>query len=132
MRARGDTLMTLTLRAYAPNGTTTVNEQETFAFTPKSSTKGELRGGSITTRDTVTRTITIGSVEVPVVEGGLRIPISAQVPKGGARGVGWEYVVTGVGSTDDPALIGRRYLVVNSPAESRATRRRLDVAEVPQ
>jgi len=124
--------MTLTLKAYAPNGTTTVNDQETFAFTAKGTTKGELRGGSATTRDTVTRTVTIGSVEVPVVEGGLRVPISATIPKGGERGTGWEYVVTAVGGTDDRGLVGRRYLVVNSPAESRATRRRLDVAEVPQ
>lgn len=82
--------------------------------------------------DTLTRTVTIGGADVPVVDGGLRIPLDADAPKAGVRGIGWEYVVDGVGATDDPDLLGRRYLVTNAPAGSHATARRLDVAEIPQ
>ena len=124
--------MTLTLAWYAPNGKTTVNEQEAWAFLTKTPTKGKVRGQSQEAAQPYTRTVVIGGVEVPIVEGGLHIPTSAAIPTPGERGVGWEAVVTKVGPDDDPALLGRRYLVTNSPAMSHATARRLDVAEVPQ
>lgn len=124
--------MSLTLAAYAPNGRTVVNGKETWAFLPQGATRGKVRGQSAQAQQPYARTVTIGAVEVAVVEGGLHIPVGAVVPKAGERGVGWEYVVTKVGPADDPALLGRRYLVTNSPAMSHATARRLDVAEVPQ
>lgn len=132
LRSEAESLMTLALRPYAPNGgITVVNEQEVPDYDVKPSVPGKIKGESSQTSDPVSRTATIGDVEVPVIEAGLHIPISAQAPTGGARGVGWEYVVTSVGPTDDPSLLGRRYLVVNSPAMSHATARRLDVVEVP-
>lgn len=77
--------------------------------------------------DTNTRTVTIGDVERPVVEGGLHIPLSAALPA-----IGWEFVCTAVGASSDPSLLGRRWRVVDVPAKSAATARRLDVVEVPQ
>ena len=125
--------MSLTLRPYVPNGgRTVVNEQEVDDYDVKASVVGKIKGTSARNSDPEAQTVTIGGVEVPVVVGGLHIQISAAIPKAGAHGVGWEYVVTALGPTDDPALKGRRYLVTNSPAMSHATARRLDVAEVPQ
>ncbi len=128
MRARAESLMTLTLAAYAPAGL--VNDEP--AFTPQGQTFGKVQGGAASTRDTVTRTITVAGVARPIMEGGLHIPISADVPVAGLdRGKGWEYEIADIGEFDDPALLGRRYLVVNVPAKSYATARRLDVVEVP-
>jgi hypothetical protein len=52
------------------------------------------------------------------------------VPTAGDQGIDWEYLCTAVGAHDDPTLLGRRFLVVNAPAKSFATARRLDVVEV--
>jgi hypothetical protein len=132
-RQAAERLMTLTLTPYVPNGTTTVvNGQETPGYDPGRAVKGKLRGQSAQSVQPYTRSVVIGGVDTPIVEGGLHIPIGAAIPTAGAHGKGWEYVVTRVGPSDDPALLGRRYLVTNSPAMSHATARRLDVAEVPQ
>ena len=81
--------------------------------------------------DSGTRYVNIGGVERPVIDGGLHIPLSAPVPVASEqRGQGWEYEVTALGPADDPALLGRRYLVISVPAKSFATARRLDVVEV--
>lgn len=122
--------MTLTFTAYAPNGFTTVNSLEVPAYTDEGDTPGKVQGGAASNRDPVSRTITIGTVARPVLEGGLHIPIGATVPKAGDQGIGWEYVCTAVGPDDDPALLNRRYLVVSVPAKSFATARRLDVVEI--
>ena len=126
-----ESLMTLTLTAYSPNGTTTDGDGfEVPAFTNEGSTSGKVQGGSLADADTNTRFVRIGEVDRPILEAGLHVPISATVPTPGARGAGWEYLVTAVGSLDDPALLGRRYLVVGVPTKSFATARRLDVVEV--
>ena len=128
LRAMAESLMTLTLTAYEPGPL--VDDEP--SFTPQGQTFGKVQGGAASIRDTVTRTITVAGVERPVMEGGLHIPITASVPVAGLdRGKGWEYEVTAIGPEDDPALLGRRYLVVNVPAKSFATARRLDVVEVP-
>lgn len=131
-RADAESLMTLTLAAYSPNSfTTDADGYQVPAFTPEGSTFGKVQAGSQAGQDTATRNVSIGGVERPVLSGGLHIPISAPVPVAGEqRGVGWEYVVTGVGSVDDPALLGRRFLVVGVPVKSFATARRLDVIEL--
>lgn len=132
-RRMAETQMTLTLEAFAPSDTpTVVNGQETFPGTSQGTTPGKIHGQSKLSAQPYTRTVTIGGAEVPVVEAGLHIPIAAPIPTAGEYGKGWEYVVTAVSETDDPALLGRRYLVANSPAMSHATARRLDVAEVPR
>lgn len=120
-------LMTLTLAAYSPGGSpTVVDNLEVPGFTPEGITSGKVQGSSQAASQPYTRTEVIGSVERPVLEGGLHIPLSAPVPERK-----WEYVVTAVGPADDPALLGRRYWVASVPAKSYATARRLDVVEVP-
>lgn len=118
--------MTLRLTAKSPNGTTTVNGAEVPAFADEYRTAGKITGQSQQSQDTYTRTVRVGDVDVPVLQGGLHIPLGARVPE-----IRWEYVVTGVGPDDDRALLGRRYRVVSVPAKSFATARRLDVVEVP-
>lgn len=121
----------LTLAVYSPNGTTTnADGYQVPAFTTRTPTVGKVQGGSMRGADTATRFVTVGGVDRPVLSAGLHIPISAAVPVAGHQGVGWEYVVTDVRGDADPALLGRRYLVVDAPAKSEATARRLDVVEV--
>lgn len=124
--------MTLTLAAYSPNGTATdADGYEVPAFAAEDTPNGKVQAGSRAGSDTATRYLSIGGVERPVLEGGLHIPIGADVPTAGEqRGIGWEYEVTAVGEADDPALLGRRFLVVGVPVKSFATARRLDVVEV--
>lgn len=123
-RVWAESLMTLTLAAFSPGGTTADTDgMETTGWSAEGSTPGKLQGS--TARDAVTRTLTVGNVERPVVNEGLHIPLGAPLPA-----IGWEYVVTAVGDAD-AALLGRRYHVVSVPAKSYATARRLDVVEVP-
>lgn len=133
MQARAQSLMTLTLAAYSPSGKTTNAGGYTVpGYTPEGATFGKVQGAS--GKDTATRYIKVGDVERPVLEGGLHIPLTAKVPVAGEQrgqvGGAWEYEVTAVGPHDDPALLGRRYLVVEVPAKSLATARRLSVVEL--
>ncbi len=132
-RARAESLMTLTLTAYAPTGDTTADADgyEVLEYDPQTPHAGKVQAGSQAGGDTATRYVSIGGTERAVISGGLHIPIGAPVPVASEqRGIGWEYVVTAVGAADDPALLNRRYLVVDAPAKSHATARRLDVVEV--
>lgn len=131
-RLAAESLMTVTLTAYSPNGTTTdADGFEVPAYAPEGSTPGKIQAGSREGDDTATRFVPIGGVDRPVLSGGLHIPIGAAVPVASEqRGIGWEYEVTAVGASDDPALLGLRFLVVNVPIKSFATARRLDVVEV--
>lgn len=125
-----EALMSLTLAAYAPSGTTLdADGFEVAGFTPMGQTFGKVQAGTARGGDISERMVRIGDASFPVIEAGLHIPISAPVPAAGDRGIGWEYVVTATGSAD-PALLGRRYLVVGVPAKSFATARRLDVVDV--
>jgi hypothetical protein len=121
---RAESFMTLTLTASSPGGTTTnAAGQEVADMAPEGTTPGKLQGS--TSRDAVTRSVSVGDVDRPVVDEGLHIPLSAPLPS-----IGWQYEVTAVGPSDDPALLGRRFQVVSVPAKSFATARRLDVVEV--
>lgn len=117
--------------AYSPNGYTIVSGLEVPAYASEGTTTGKIQGGSASTADPATDFVTIGGVRRPVMRGGLHIPLSAPLPIGGDQGIGWEYECTGAGGASDSTLTGRRYLVVNVPAKSFATARRLDVVEVP-
>lgn len=91
-------------------------------------TRGKVQGlGGLRGNDPQTRMETVGGVERPVMNGGIHIPLSAPPPA-----VGWQFKVTAIGPQSDPALLGRVYQVVESPAKSYATARRLDVVEIPQ
>ena len=129
-RIAAEAAMTLTFTPYSPNGYTTVSGLEVPAYASHTNTRGKVQGGSASTADTATEYVTIGGVRRPLLRGGLHIPISATLPTAGDQGVGWEYAVTAVGPLDDPALLNRRFLVVNVPAKSYATARRLDVVEI--
>ena len=144
LRAEAEALMTLTLTAYAPPAPdaepTTDADGYSVAppYTNQGTTPGKAQGTSVTGRDTISRQINVAGVSRPVIEGGLQIPLSAfftgntlAVVASEQRGTAWEFEVTALGPNDDPALLGRRYMVTNAPAKSYATARRLDVVEVP-
>lgn len=123
--------MTDRFTAYSPNGTTTDGDgYEVPAYADEGTTIGKVQGPSMAASDAATRTVTVGGVVRPVLEAGLHIPISSDVPAAGLYGIGWEYECTSVGAASDASLVGRRFLVVGVPAKSFATARRLDVVEV--
>lgn len=132
-QAMAESLMTLTLTPHAPTGNYTTNPDgyEEPEFAEQATHPGKVQAGSQAGSDATTRFVRVGAVDVPVISGGLHIPLGAPIPAAGEEfGIGWEYVVSAVGPADDPALLGRRYRVVASPAKSHATARRLDVIEV--
>lgn len=112
-----------TFEAFAST-TSKVDGLDTKAWQSQGTTPGRLAGRTRGS-DPHTRTITLGDVEVPVLESGLHLPLSAPLPS-----IGWEYVCTAAGPASDPSLVGRRWRVVSVPASSNATARRLDVVEV--
>ncbi|WP_332644079.1 DUF6093 family protein [Aeromicrobium sp.] len=138
MQVRAESLMTLTLTPHTPTvpPTYTIDGDgyEVPTLTPGTPHAGKVQsrsGGLGAAGDTTARYVEIGGTPRPVLSGGLHIPISAPVPLAGEqRNYGTEYVVTAVGSMDDPALLGRRFLVVAVPVKSFATARRLDVIEL--
>lgn len=124
LRAEADATFTDTFTAYAFT-TTKVDGIDTTVMAAQYDTPGKVAGPSMQSRDTNTRTATVGGVERPVVEGGLHIPLTAGLPA-----IGWELVCDATGPASDPSLVGRRWRVVDVPAKSFATARRLDVVEV--
>lgn len=125
-------LMTLTLVPHVPAGLGEVDGYDVQLYDPRVPHPGKIHGSSLTAQDAATTFVTIGEVELPVLKAGLHIPIGAPVPTPGmVRGRGWEYLVSAVGRYNDPALLGRWFLVVAVPMKSFATARRLDVVEVP-
>lgn len=102
----------------------TVDGMQQQAWVQQDVTFGKVAGRTRES-DTNTHTVSVGGAERPVVAGGLHIPLDAVLP---ARD--WEYVCTAIGASTDPALLGRRWRVVDVPAKSHATARRLDVVEV--
>jgi hypothetical protein len=111
--------------AYSPTAASTNDdEQEVAGFTPQGEALGKVSGRS-REGDTNTRYESVGGIERPVIEGGLHIALEADIPS-----IGWEYACTAVGPDSDPQLVGRRYRVVDVPAKSYATARRLDVVDV--
>lgn len=132
MAARAQMVDTFT--PYSPNGNTLdADGFQVPAFLAQAATPGKIQsrtGGLGAAGDASTRFVTIGGVERPVLEGGLHLPIDAPLPVAGAQGVGWEYECTAIGADSDPAMLGRRWLVVSVPVKTLATARRIDVAEV--
>lgn len=122
-----------TFRPYSPNPSATTTDAEGFkvpGYTAETITFGKIAGPSLQSGDTVARTVTIGGMERRVVSGGLHIPSTAVTPVAGEYGVGWEYVLTNLGQRTDPSLLNSRWLVVDAPAKSYATARRLDVVRL--
>lgn len=117
--------MSDTFTAYSP-GSKTPNPDgyEVDGWSTEYATPGKIAGIS-RQGDTNTRLVTIGTVDHPVLEGGLHIPIDAALPA-----IGWEFECTAVGPSSDPSLLGSRYRVVDVPLKSYATARRLDVVRI--
>lgn len=132
MQARANGRMEDEFTAYSPSGTSTTdaNGFEVPGYSNEGSTQGRIAGPSAQSTDTTARVVTIGGSERPVVAGGLHIPVSAPVPAVGEYGHGWEYVLTTLGAHTDPSLLDSRWLVVDAPAKSQATARRLDVVRL--
>lgn len=129
-RRAAEALMLDTFTAYSPTDDVETDEDgyEVPYYKPEGTTKGKVAGDS--GRDTDARTVTIGGSERQVVEGGLHIPLAAPVPTVGEYGHGWEYVLTTLGPMTDPSLLNSRWLVLDSPAKSYATARRLNVVRL--
>lgn len=142
LQAEAESMMTLTIEAFAPGGSTTTDADgmTSTAGVSQGTCPGKVQGSSVVGKVPESRAVSVGDVQVPIIDGGLHVPIGALVDdtglliKAGRRGTGWEFVVTAidVAAGDDPALLGRRYLAVSVPVKSRATARRLDVVEIPQ
>ena len=138
LQAHAESMMTLTLTAYSPAGATKdADGYDVQQYADEGETPGKIQGGSQAGKDTQTRYVNVGGTERPVLAGGLHIPLdrfifdmSLLIVADEQRGVGWEFEVSELGPHDDPALLGRRYLVVEVPAKSYATARRLSVVEV--
>lgn len=131
LQRQAESLMGCTFAVYSPNDTPAiVDGLEVQQYDPQGTTPGKVQGGSASTADTATEYVTIGGVQRPLMRGGLHIPVSATIPVAGDQGVGWEYQCSTVADPGDQSLVGRRYLVVNAPAKTYATARRLDVVEV--
>lgn len=124
LQSQAQSRMTDTFAAYSYEWTK-VDGLDEQVWVEQYDTPGRIAGRS-RDGDTNTRTVDVGGVERPVVEGGLHIPLSAALPA-----VGWEMVCVAVGPSSDPSLLGRRWRVIDVPAKSHATARRLDVVEVP-
>lgn len=132
LRQQAESMMTLALTPQIP-GEPTVDADgyEVTPYAAQTPHPGKVQGGSQAGKDGPTRYVKVGGIERPVLTAGLHIPVGAPVPRPSEqRGIGWEYVVTTIGPIDDPSLLGRRYLVVGTPAKSFATARRLDVVEI--
>lgn len=132
-QAMAEALMTLTVTPYAPkpDGGTEKDDDgyDVPAFDQQEPHAAKVQAAS--GDDSSKRYVQIAGVDRPVIEGGLHIALSDPVPVASEqRGKGWEYEVTGLGPVDDPALLGKRYLVVWVPVKSYATARRLDVVEL--
>lgn len=131
-RELAESLMQDRFRAYSPTGRgkNPATGLEEMQYAVEYETEGKAAGRSRES-DTNARTVTIGGVARLVVEGGVHIPISKPIPvAGAAEGKGWEYECIEAGPDSDPSIVGRRWRVIDAPAKSYATARRLDVVEL--
>jgi hypothetical protein len=130
VRADAESLHTDTFTAYEPAGYGPLDpltgEKPRLFTTRATGVGGKVKGlGGLAGSDQEARFVTIGGVRYQVMPAGLHLSLSALVPS-----PGWEYEVTAVGDLSDPSLLGRRYRVIEVPAKTWATARRLDVIEV--
>lgn len=133
LRAEAEARMQDTFWVRSPDPEATTTDADGFevpGYSEEPDTVGRIAGTSAATRDTNARTVTVGGVEREVVLGGLHIPLSSAVPAVGEYGFGWEYELVELGPLTDPSLLNSRWLVVDAPAKSQATARRLDVVRL--
>lgn len=129
MRARAVSLMHDSFTAYSPNGLAPGPAGlEQPSYVTQGTTVGKI--AAVSRDDTGTSQETVGGVGRRVPTATLHIPFSSFAPVGGERFIGWEFVLTTPGPNTAPELAGSRWLVVDSPAKSYATARRLDVVRL--
>lgn len=133
-RKAAERRMTLTLAWYSDSGTkVVVDGMEERVPTVEGTTPGKVQARSRLGGDTLTQYVNVADgIQMPVEKGSLHIPVEALLDDDGRLRLanGWECEVTAVGPYDDPALLGRRYRVVDAPAKSDNTARRLDVVDI--
>lgn len=117
LRAEAESRMTATFRAESPTRERVDGLMETV-WTSQGETPGRLD-------DPKDRDITVGGVERLTFDAVLHLPLSAPLPV-----AGWEYECIAVSAVDDPAMLGRRYRVVNVPVGSQKTARRVEVVDL--
>src|SRR5687768_14794584 len=102
LRSVAEARMTDEFDVYSPDPGAETTNAEGFivpGYATENPVMGRIAGPSMQSRDTNTRTVTIGGTERQVVEGGLHIPISADAPAAGEYGAGWEYELVATGPT---------------------------------
>lgn len=136
MQARTEEHHTLTFDWFSPGALVMVGEFEERQAVAEGQTPGKIQARSRMGGDTMVQMVRVGDVELPVMKGALHIPVNALLDVNGQLRLDedWEAVVAGVSPDgyDDPALLGRRYRVVDVPAKSHQTARRLDVVDITQ
>lgn len=127
LRRQAEALMTDSGVMCRPTGRTAQNAdgEEEQVYEDVFASPCKIQGPSTASRDTASRTVNIGGVDRPVIEGGLHIPVDKP-----ATEHGWVFELTRVGALSDIRLLGKKYMVVNDPVKSNATARRIDVVEV--
>lgn len=135
MQARARETHTLTIQWYSPGGLSAAGSDgmRRRTGTPEGKSRGKMQAlATIPGVDPVSRMVKIGDTEVPVLEGGLHIPVGDMLDGAGQLRIrdGWEGVVVRLGPYDDPPLFGKRFRVVGIPEKSFVTARRLDVVDV--
>ena len=116
-RQHAEARMSATFRAESPTRERVDGLTETV-WTPQGETPGRLD-------DPKDRDITVGGIERLTFDAVLHLPLSAPLPV-----AGWEYECVAVSAVDDPAMLGRRYRVVNVPVGSQKTARRVEVVDL--
>ena len=116
-RQHAESRMSATFRAESPTRERVDGLTETV-WTPQGETPGRLD-------DPKDRDITVGGIERLTFDAVLHLPLSAPLPV-----AGWEYECVAVSAVDDPAMVGRRYRVVNVPVGSQKTARRVEVVDL--
>lgn len=136
-QADAESLMVLCFQAEVPGMVLDDKNRKIPGFEPFGAPCiGKIAGSSTAARDTPVRTLRVGAVTRPVLEGGLHLPVGAFVVAGVLQIVmsedpaaAWRLRVVG-SRLGDPSMVGRKYQVVGVPAKPWATARRLDVVEV--
>ena len=123
LRAHAESRMTATFRAESPTRERVDGLMETV-WASQGETPGRLSGPSRNS-DVADRDITVGGIERLTFDAVLHLPLSAPLPV-----AGWEYECVAVSAVDDPAMLGRRYRVVNAPVGSQKTARRVEVVDL--
>lgn len=113
----------------SPAGHSAINGDgiEVTTWHDEFSTICRIEAASTGGRGRLAHTVTIGGVEVAVLQAGLAIPVGSPTCHRG-----WVFEVTKAGPVSDPRIVGQKYLVHSDPDTSLKISRKLDVIAVTQ